>query len=153
MSAALKLRSNSGRSEDRRNVAFSLSARVNGESRAFEIGNVSENGILLSGTRGLRVGTIIEFSIPEDGWCAAEAVRSEGGATGCRFFQPISQAAIASMLLRSQFAHGSIRSESEPQSGDDRVQDSGSRLVPIDMRGAAVMLFVLCVMLGIVLVG
>ena len=153
MDAALKLRNPSGRGENRRKVAFSLSARVREETRSFDVENVSENGVLLADSTGLRVGAIIEFAIPEDGWCYAEIVRTDGKMTGCRFFQPISQAAIASILLRSHFVSRSIRSGLTPNKADGRLQHPNPKVKHIDMRGSAIILFVLCAMLGIVLIG
>lgn len=153
MSASSNLKIPFGRSEDRLNVAFSLPALVNGKSCTIDIENVSENGILIADYRSFRVGAIIEFSIPEDGWCTAEVVRSNRGETGCRFFEPISQAAIASMLLRSKFAGGSIRTKTDRMSANESQQSPHRSLTGIDMRGASVMLFVLSIMLGFVSIG
>lgn len=63
--------------------------------------NLSENGLLLESTGPLPVGSTISLALPDADEASAVVVWQQGGLHGCRFYVPLSKAAVNATILRS----------------------------------------------------
>lgn len=80
--------------------------RAGGEAAAVQIHNASSTGLLIESDMTLEEGERITVDLPHAGPTAARIVWRSGRLHGCRFDEPVSQAALSAAELRSVAGSG-----------------------------------------------
>lgn len=122
---------------DRRGVSLSVDGEVeHGRIAEFEILNISASGMLLDCSAQLAVGDTMKLSLPGGKSVGARIVWSNGSFSGCEFDEPISQAILSSVLLKSK-PHSAASRESDGGTSDESGNEEFSaRLAELRNRRA-----------------
>ena len=95
-------KSESARGARRRTLRFeTVGERAPGDAQPVQVHNASATGLLLESDNSLAVGDALDIDLPHVGLTTAHVVWTRGALYGCRFDEPISEAALSAAQLRS----------------------------------------------------
>lgn len=95
-------KSERGRGAPRRTLRFETFGERAGDAQPVQVHNASATGLLLESDNSLAVGDALDIDLPHVGVTTAHVVWASGPLYGCRFDEPISDAALAAAQLRSE---------------------------------------------------